>query len=770
MPEKPPCEEKYCETIRDCLEGDYSLWMLLWRHPDAAYVRPGIVSIDGDSDTITIWDGTESGPFYYFVLSTGERTAVSTNSINLNGGVGISNKSILGKYWAWIENVNGNPVLQIYKKNVLTQSIDLNVLLGWTSILDDYTVTLSYCGRYILVGNKGVEIALFRDDATDYSQCPVGEQCNETELDQTFSPPIYGFCFKKLQFLMTYEWMGGCSNDPYDGQADLTIYFDDDTTYTHSYYTHDPLIIDLLSILEILPKRISRIKIEPYTYGDGSVVTISNITCSGPLPPLPYNVTIESYCNSEGIELILPITKDGTPTGFDTPYTFEDLIGNHTFTVPDTDTTGHPFLKWSTEETNTTINVAAGGTYIAYYQIPAVGIGRLGFNVSKPYYYNGWYYVFYFVKVYPYTEYCTIKYARSQDLITWDVHDVADCRPGDFILDNSLFFGSMAVDNKVFIVDLDELTLESRTGTIGEDGLITFAAPVTIFTDDEYAGAVSGVRVTKIGENRKLFVIYCKESGGFDGDFLFISDNDGVSWTYKDYTTTFLGQNWGRYNYRIIPLNDGNKFIELISPSEWWYGPPIQEYWTQTIWAEYRHPIGFDTAIKLGDYYRYGHINLGDIPHGIMPSFVSSIDSGAEGCKLGSYIHVAYVDLDGNIQHKKAAVSTPSTWVDLDVVAVELTGNNLCASPVADTANDAVYIFYSDDHNIYYRRWTEGGGLETEVLFYTVPNPGSLNVIQNLTVYPDVIGDQIIIAWMQKSGGSSENWNVYCSSVTVVSP
>jgi hypothetical protein len=164
--------------------------------------------------------------------------------------------------------------------------------------------------------------------------------------------------------------------------------------------------------------------------------------------------------------------------------------------------------------------------------------------------------------------------------------------------------------------------------------------------------------------------------------------------------------------------------------------------------------------------YRYGEEHE-DVAHGILPYLVTNIESGSEGCKLGSFIHVAYVDYDGNVQHKKADVAAPSTWVDVGTVAGVLSGDNLCASPVADAANSAVYIFYSDDHTIWYRRWTLAGGLEAPVVFYTVADPTVWNVIKNMTAYPDVTSGKIIVAWMQLYGVLAEDWNVYLEQMTI---
>lgn len=80
-----------------------------------------------------------------------------------------------------------------------------------------------------------------------------------------------------------------------------------------------------------------------------------------------YDVTIKAHCYTEGVDVSVSITMDGSPTGYNTPHTFTGLAGTHTFTVPDADPNEHPFIGWSTGETSTTITITTGGTYTAYY-------------------------------------------------------------------------------------------------------------------------------------------------------------------------------------------------------------------------------------------------------------------------------------------------------------------------------------------------------------------------------------------------------------------
>jgi len=117
---------------------------------------------------------------------------------------------------------------------------------------------------------------------------------------------------------------------------------------------------------------------------EGETDTTDNLYVDGTVQITPtYNVTIKAHCNTEGVDVAVSITMDGNPTGYTTPYTFTGLTGTHTFTVPDTDPNGHPFKRWSTGETSTTITVTEGGTYTAYYEAPPPGVGGYVIPVDK---------------------------------------------------------------------------------------------------------------------------------------------------------------------------------------------------------------------------------------------------------------------------------------------------------------------------------------------------------------------------------------------------
>ncbi len=106
-------------------------------------------------------------------------------------------------------------------------------------------------------------------------------------------------------------------------------------------------------------------------YGWGNYLFFSELFV--PSGETTYSATVWSWDYIAGW-LAMPITEDGSATGFSTPHTFTGLTGSHTFTVPGTDSQGHPFSDWDTGWTDRTITVSEAGTYTARY--------RAGYSVT----------------------------------------------------------------------------------------------------------------------------------------------------------------------------------------------------------------------------------------------------------------------------------------------------------------------------------------------------------------------------------------------------
>jgi outer membrane protein assembly factor BamB len=101
--------------------------------------------------------------------------------------------------------------------------------------------------------------------------------------------------------------------------------------------------------------------------------------------PPPYSFTVKAHDITQGADVNVQITIDGSPTVYTTPHTFFGLMGSHTITVPTTDPSGHTFKQWATSETSATITVSSNGTDTAYYRaLPSVDvIGVVGMTGYK---------------------------------------------------------------------------------------------------------------------------------------------------------------------------------------------------------------------------------------------------------------------------------------------------------------------------------------------------------------------------------------------------
>jgi hypothetical protein len=95
--------------------------------------------------------------------------------------------------------------------------------------------------------------------------------------------------------------------------------------------------------------------------------------------PAPYAVTIIAWEQTRGYLESVPITMENTIIG-NTPYLFENLSGTHSFTVPNTDSFGVPFGKWSNDLANPTLTVSSGGVFTAEYYYPPFNVTISGWD------------------------------------------------------------------------------------------------------------------------------------------------------------------------------------------------------------------------------------------------------------------------------------------------------------------------------------------------------------------------------------------------------
>jgi hypothetical protein len=102
------------------------------------------------------------------------------------------------------------------------------------------------------------------------------------------------------------------------------------------------------------------------TDSSNTVVT-SNFVLVNVASPNLYSVTINARSDTEGADISVPITMDGSSTGLTTPHTFTNLTGTHSFTAASLDSNGEPFTLWDQGSASTTIVLSNGGTYTACY-------------------------------------------------------------------------------------------------------------------------------------------------------------------------------------------------------------------------------------------------------------------------------------------------------------------------------------------------------------------------------------------------------------------
>lgn len=345
--------------------------------------------------------------------------------------------------------------------------------------------------------------------------------------------------------------------------------------------------------------------------------------------------------------------------------------------------------------------------------------GSYFWNCSKPYYYNGRYYVFF------QRGSNNLYYAKTNGSV-WDAPILITPEPPS----SNFHWSDMCVDNKVALgwgsVGYGGYI---KMGTIQPDGSILFSANQLINTGS--FALSSTISAIKIGGTRKFF--YLNSGGPSSGDYLWISDDDGASWIYEGVTGSFGSFYW--WNHRIIPYKDGNKFIQFTAPPYWGLN--------YIIGAKYRDPPSADSSVVLGslndEWYIY------DKGEGTLRS-------------VSDDVHVTWIDNSYNIQHYKANKSSPSVWTDEGIVDTVSSFSCGC-SPCYDSTYDSIFIVYYEGNTIYYKRWIPFGGYGAKTTFYSGTLP-----IDNLCIYPESLDNRIVIAWNEYDS-STGKWYVKCSAL-----
>jgi len=152
-----------CAEVKACLEGNYASWAYQWTLAVASFVRGWghILRVDETNNFIQFIAHED----YYLLkanLTTG--ALISETNVKQYYSSGVSNRSLLGRYVAYVFIDAGVPKLNIEKDGTLIQTIDLSQApISWSSTGTDYHVSVSTDGKYILVYNDDeVEYVLFK--------------------------------------------------------------------------------------------------------------------------------------------------------------------------------------------------------------------------------------------------------------------------------------------------------------------------------------------------------------------------------------------------------------------------------------------------------------------------------------------------------------------------------------------------------------------------------------------------------------------------------
>jgi len=138
------------------LEGDYSTWTNKWTN-DLCPSRISLFSLSESADTILLYEG------YYGILHVIKLTDGTYVDDPLDYPIyayeqNIFN-SVLNKYAILVKTSAGHNILDIYKNNLVVQSIDLTDAFGYTHATQ---LAMSPNGKYIYVTDSIGGSALFK--------------------------------------------------------------------------------------------------------------------------------------------------------------------------------------------------------------------------------------------------------------------------------------------------------------------------------------------------------------------------------------------------------------------------------------------------------------------------------------------------------------------------------------------------------------------------------------------------------------------------------
>jgi len=314
-------------------------------------------------------------------------------------------------------------------------------------------------------------------------------------------------------------------------------------------------------------------------------------------------------------------------------------------------------------------------------------------NGMKPYYYNGYYYVFYLNGGY-------ICYRKSSDGTNWD----SEVQINTYYSQAQV----MAIDDKVLLTYLVSSSdyVYVKVGTIQSDGTISWGSAQAIGQSAENR-AISNY-VVKINGTRRFF----SKAGPTCRDRLYRSADDGATWTDLSYCTEEGGLYW--FAQIFIPYEDSSypDRVETI------YSRPYNYY----LRTKERNGSSCSSEDNLGSFRNQHYVN-----------------GQAYGILIDNEVHVIYIDGDNNLIHKKATYG--GSWSSVGTVKSGINsdaGVTLCY----DENSSKLYIFYWEGTSIKYKTWESGVGYSTEQTL--VSGEADVNY---LTAYPKPLNNKILLVW-----------------------
>jgi len=149
-----------CTEVKACLEGNYTNWTYQWQQNTTT--EPMIFYVNEPDNYL--WTRDIVREFDRWQLSDGTLlTTLDTLEYPFNASE-FRFLSVLSKYFAFVDDEGGVPVLKVYKDGVVQQTLDLNALCGWTDVGPNaYITSMTYDGKYIMVYCfDATQIALFK--------------------------------------------------------------------------------------------------------------------------------------------------------------------------------------------------------------------------------------------------------------------------------------------------------------------------------------------------------------------------------------------------------------------------------------------------------------------------------------------------------------------------------------------------------------------------------------------------------------------------------